>query len=303
MIDPKKRPTLTLNSIFQKKNPFQVVALEKNQINFDVFPIMDLPHEILLKILSYLPTNDILKRVALVSRKFYQISQDKHLLTKIEFEFKNHSEVLRWSDDQVDKYYNDFLEVVKESPKLKILSIKVKGGGHRNANLEKQLFPRQRQFFDELSLIKNQCVEEFCLKPCSYLWINHFVENVFGYLDKCPKLKIIKLHKISLFENLITAKKCLILNELKKTKLKTIEEFHFTFSGARLVAASLKSLLEIVLEKPNIKRIYLTRQNAEYRKELYQTCLDCGLGKNVKVVRDKPLNPGYSSVVLIVLQS
>ena len=264
---------------------------------------MDLPYEILLKILSYLPTNDILKRVALVSRKFYQISQDKHLLTKIEFEFKNHSDVLRWSDDQVDKYYNDFLEVVKESPKLKILSIKVKGGGHRNANLEKQLFPRQRQFFDELSLIKNQCVEEFCLKPCSYSWINHFVENVFGYLDKCPKLKIIKLHKISLFENLVTAKKCLILNELKKTKLKTIEEFHFTFSGTKFEVACLKPLLEIVLEKPNIKRIYLTRQNAEYRKELYQTCLDCGLGKNVKVVRDKPLNPGFSSVVLIVLQS
>ena len=287
------------------------MALEKNQINFDVFPIMDLPYEILLKILSYLPTNDILKRVALVSRKFYQISQDKHLLTKIEFEFKNHSEVLRWSDDQVDKYYNDFLEVVKESPKLKILSIKVKGGGHRNARLEKQLFPRQKQFFDELSSIKDQCVEEFCLIPYSYLWMNHFLENVFGYLEKCPKLKIIKLHKISLSENLVTAKKCQILNELKKSKLKAIEEFHFTFSGTKLEVACLKPLLEIVLEKPNVKHVFLTLQRIEYQWEMIRICRDCGLENQIQIQnlnstylnRVRVLYPGYTTIGLNVLRS
>ena len=271
---------------------------------------MDLPYEILLKILSYLPTNDILKRVALVSRKFYQISQDRHLLSKIEFEFKNYSEG-GWSDVQMKKYYNDLLEVVKESPKLKILSIKVKGGGRRNASLEKQLFPRQKQFFDELSLIKDQCLEEFCLKPCSYSWINHFVENVFGYLDKCPKLKIIKLHKISLSENLVTTKKCQILNELKKSKLKTIEEFHFTFSGTKFEVACLKPLLEIVLEKPNVKRIFLTLQRKENQWQMIRICRDCGLENQIQIQnlnstyleRVRLLYPGYTTIGLNVLRS
>ena len=55
---------------------FQVVILEKNQINFDVFPIMDLPYEILVKILSYLPNCDILRNLIEISGYWSHSSQN-----------------------------------------------------------------------------------------------------------------------------------------------------------------------------------------------------------------------------------
>ena len=98
--------------------------MEKNQINFDVFPIMDLPDEVLVHILSFLSNYDILRRVAPASRKFRQISQDEHLMKRIEFQFKD--EILDrydWSADRKEKYRNDFIEVVKKSRKLEVLSV------------------------------------------------------------------------------------------------------------------------------------------------------------------------------------
>ena len=253
---------------------------------------MDLPYEILVKILSYLPNCDILRRVAGVSRNLYQISQDQHLLRRIEFEFKDEmiSVAPNWSEDRKEKYRNDFLEVVKKSRNLKCLSVKMKSDGYDW--LDKELFPILRQMFDDLSSIENQCLEEFCLAPKSFTWINHFIENVFGYLDKCPKLKIIKLDKIKLYERLITGNKCRILKELKKSKLKTLEEFHLTVSGT-LEIGSLKALLEIISEKPNVKRIFLTLGYLKLKTEVSQVCQEFGLKKKVKI---RVMYPGGDSV-------
>ena len=182
---------------------------------------MDLPYEILVKILSYLPNYDILRRVAPVSRNFYQISQDQHLLRRIEFEFKDEmiSVAPNWSEDRKEKYRNDFLEVVKKSQKLKFLSFKITWSliGKIPIGIS-ILFPRD--IFEELSSIKDQCLEleEFCFTSKTHIWIYNIIESVFGYLDKCPKLKIIKLGKIKLDDR--------ILKELKKSELKTLEEFH-----------------------------------------------------------------------------
>ena len=46
--------------------------------------IMELPDECLLEIMSYLSNYDILKNVAGVSKKFHKLSQDQHLIRKIE---------------------------------------------------------------------------------------------------------------------------------------------------------------------------------------------------------------------------
>ena len=45
--------------------------------------IMDLPDEILLEIMSYLTTNDVVENVAKVSTKFQRLSEDEILIAKI----------------------------------------------------------------------------------------------------------------------------------------------------------------------------------------------------------------------------
>ena len=229
--------------------------------------------------MSYLPNYDILRRLAPVSRNFYQISQDQHLVRRIEFEFKEISDVGKWSEDRQEKYYNDLLEVVKESRQLKFLSFKMK-------STDKRMFPSLDKILEDLSSIKDQCLEleEFCFTSKTHIWIYNIIESVFGYLDKCPKLKIIKLGKIKLDDR--------ILKELKKSELKTLEEFHLTFTGS-IETDSLKFLLEIISEKPNIQCIFLTLQRRNFQVE--RVCQEFGLKKKVKIRTSYPgcRIPGY----------
>ena len=67
---------------------------------------MELPDEVLVKILSYLSSYDILKRIALVSKIFYRFAQDKHLLQRTEFEFKVLS--VKWSEDRKENTIMNF---------------------------------------------------------------------------------------------------------------------------------------------------------------------------------------------------
>ena len=284
MIDPNKK-ILTIKSYFSKKNLFQVVALEKNQINFDVFPIMDLPDEVLVHILSFLSNYDILRRVAPASRKFRQISQDEHLMKRIEFQFK--AEVLSsydWSENRKEKYCNDFLEVVKKSRNLKVLSMSLK--------IKSAFSVYWWQIFDELSAIKDQCLElqEFCLtsNASGHIWIYNIFESLFRYLDKCPKMKKIKLGKIKLSSHHGSR----ILNILESSKLKTVEEFHVVPTGS-FDPFQIKSLLEIISKKPNISCIFLTLQKRNFH--VVRICREFGLKNKVKIRVSHPGSPfpGY----------
>ena len=141
-----------------------------------------------------------MKQIAPVSKFFYRFAQDKHLLRRIKFEFKVLSDKcfdcfpgsvhsVEWSEDRKEKYYNDFLEVIKNTTNLKFLSLKIKSNET----------DRQNQIFNVLSSIKNKYLEEFCLST----YPRRFLPSlVFGYLDKCSNLKIIKLDKIKLNDHL-----------------------------------------------------------------------------------------------------
>ena len=121
------------------------VAQEKN--------IMELPDEILLKIMGYLSNKDVLKNLAQVSKRFHELSRDPYLIKKIEFksiEFTYRWMFLswNWNDERKEKYFNDFFQVLNNIQKLKVLSLQL----------------------DQQSIGKNfpsgnhQCLEEFCIQ-------------------------------------------------------------------------------------------------------------------------------------------
>ena len=64
--------------------------------------IMDLPDEILLEIMSYLTTNDVVENVAKVSTKFQRLSEDEILITKIKL---NDEEEEAEEEEEDDEYH------------------------------------------------------------------------------------------------------------------------------------------------------------------------------------------------------
>ena len=74
--------------------------------------ILDFPEEVLLKIISYLPTYDILLRVGLVCKRFYNLSKTPTLIEELSF------------NDNIDtSTLNSFSDVLKSSKNLKKLCI------------------------------------------------------------------------------------------------------------------------------------------------------------------------------------
>ena len=83
-----------------------------------------LPDEILLKIMEYFSTEDILKKIAPISKKFYRLSQDQNLIMKIEYQTPiSHIDLFSWSEKRVEKYFRDFSKVLSNAKKLKMLSL------------------------------------------------------------------------------------------------------------------------------------------------------------------------------------
>ena len=71
--------------------------------------VPELPNETWLEIMSYLSTYDILRNVAGVSKKFYELSQDHHLIRQIEVDSET------WTKIQEGKHCEDFFKVLKGS--------------------------------------------------------------------------------------------------------------------------------------------------------------------------------------------
>merc|ERR1712141_627410 len=67
----------------------EIVSLKKKSTNYDYGSILDLPNEILWKIMGYLSNHDILRNVAQVSKKFQKLTQDPFLIRKIEVNLVN----------------------------------------------------------------------------------------------------------------------------------------------------------------------------------------------------------------------
>ena len=65
-----------------------------------------LPNECLMKIMSYLSSYDLLRNVARVSKKFHKLSQDQHLISKIEVSTENWSQ-LAWRSSLITQEISD----------------------------------------------------------------------------------------------------------------------------------------------------------------------------------------------------
>ena len=222
-----KKNTVTITVDNKVKNEENEV---KNTMELEEFDLLcGLPYEIFLKIMEYLSTSDILKRMAPVSKRFYQLSQDKTIIKRIEFMT---IVGLRWSDERKEKYYNDFFKVLKNSQKLKFLTI----------DLDQQPVGNFYRDWIEAS-VNLQCLEEFYIKIRNFELDSCTDFLQYGVLDQCPKLKILKIRRHRILDRREDWANDPFINF---DILNTIASFNS------------KSLQKVHLYSPNIGTVYLT---------------------------------------------
>ena len=249
----------------QLKNPTSSAM----EIDIKNVPVPKLPNEVWLEIMSYLSTYEVLRNVAQVSKRFHKLSEDPHVIRKIEVE-----SVQSWPKDKEEKYCNDFLGVVKRSLKLKILSF---GFGYDIDNKSGQMF------LEALPSLNHQFLHEFCLKGDGKKdysnaagFFDPLNENILKYVEMCPELKVLKFEfkpqTIEFDEE--EERKCRVeypyLNEMvegiKKFKLKNLKEFHLIgvdnyMGGNFFFLFGEKKFLETITENfPKLQLLCVTLQ-------------------------------------------
>ena len=170
------------------ENDSRIEQLE-DQLKELMGPLLEtmLPDEILLKILGYLSSSDVLRNVARVSKQFKKLSEDPFLIKTVEL----HNGLK--TDDQV----KGCLEVLKTSKNLKIFSFDLNWDfalpGYKKflkalpTFNNQQASPRTRSMTREDRTPPNhQTLEEFCIR--GHYWINEQYKDdyisLFGAVHK-----------------------------------------------------------------------------------------------------------------------
>ena len=133
-----------------------------------------LPNECLLKIMSYLSNYDVFRNVAGVSKRFLELSEDKHLIRNIKVNSEiwhprpevfgayvcneDESAIEVAQKAQKEKYIEDLLKVLKRSLNLRFLSLDF--GNEANKFLE-ALPMMNHRFLEELHLTGDGDLYEF----------------------------------------------------------------------------------------------------------------------------------------------
>ena len=133
--------------------------------------LMELPDECLLKIMGYLSNFEVLRVVAGVSKKFHQLSLDRHLVKKIKVDSAS------WPENQVEEYCQGFIEVIKRSINLSSLSF----------DFGKDPGAAGEMFLKALTSMNHQYLKEFCLKiydPFHAFYWNTHMRITLIYLRK-----------------------------------------------------------------------------------------------------------------------
>ena len=179
---------------------------------------MELPDEILLQIMGYLSTKDILSNMAPVAKRFYLISQDPNLINRIQFKSFPSRWIWNSTERRKEKYHKDFFEVFKNAQKLKTVSLYLDPPSMRNFNL----------FLMQLMLPSvnhvHQCLEEIYIK---FNGVGTFMDLLDAgyYLSRCPKLKKITI------ENFCISEMKLISNGFSSFNSNSVQELHLLFDG------------------------------------------------------------------------
>ena len=160
--------------------------------------IMELPDEMLQKILSKLSKYDILQNVAHVSKKFRELARDPIFIGKLEFFpdplmiesliLSPKRELKGLTEKEQKEYFDSFLHAFRICQNLKFLSLDFHGWDCGRRQME-------CDFLAELPSARHEFLEELHLN-------GHF--GMSGLMDilqyQCPNLKILKL------EGVITAR-------------------------------------------------------------------------------------------------
>ena len=179
---PQKRKA---ESIYEESSPIAKRTRAK-KIQIQNCYIEFLPDEILLKIMEFFSTKDILKKIAPLSKRFYKISRDQNLIKKIHYDTPTfYSDVFCWSEERVEKYFTDFSEILRNARKLKMLS------------LHWVDYQTMRKFYWNQPLVNGNDLEEFCIEFDFNIWIAPYAAFldycVFPFLKRCPKLKVVRI--------------------------------------------------------------------------------------------------------------
>ena len=208
-----------------------------------------IPDEILLEIMGYLLTKDILKNLAQVSKRFHRISKDPDLIKKIVLVCR--PRILcdqSWTKQRRKKYYDDLSKVLKESQKLRVLSLDF-GNSYPSAgiNIISNILP----------YVNPQCLEEFRIrfKLCNL----ESLQILLNYLEKCPKMKTLTLHIWN--HGNFGKSNPIILKTILGSKFKKVEKVHLIYRSRGLkdeAISTIKNALKNITENlPEIKHLNL----------------------------------------------
>ena len=236
------------------------------EIDIKNVPVPKLPNEVWLEIMSYLSTYEVLRNLAQVSKRFHKLSEDPHVIRKIEV---NSSQFLvpkdqLWTVNE-EKFCEDAIGVLKRSVKLKKLSV----GCWDIVTLSGE------KFLEALPFMNHQLLQEVCLTSdgeiLRYLeYPSNLEHNLWKYLEECPDLKVLKFE----FKPVIEWKgedKCLaeypLLSSMEKgitcLKLKNLRELHLI--GVDIFDFVFGKFLETITENlPKLQRLCMTCQYVEW---------------------------------------
>ena len=186
-----------------------------------------------------------------------------------------------WPKDKEEKYCNDFLEVLKRSRKLKILSF----GLSWDIDNDKS----GKKFLEALPSMNHQLLQEFCLKgdgktkyENASKFLNPFPEdkleydNILKYLQNCPNLKVLKFEfkpqlriedgvEVEVYEYPLFSD---IQEGITSLKLKNLQELHLIGVDMRFFlhyCDDFKIVFERIAENlPKLQRLCMTCQYVEW---------------------------------------
>ena len=99
-LEKHNRSWLLVNRYYREKQvEKQLKNSESSATETKIKKVPELPDEIWLKIMSYLSTYDMLRNVAQISKRFHKLSEDPHVIRKIEVE-----SVQSWPKNKEEKY-------------------------------------------------------------------------------------------------------------------------------------------------------------------------------------------------------
>ena len=162
--------------------------------------ITDLPNEILLEIFNYLSTRDILQNVALISKKFHQLSRQPNAIKGIHLKdiFGQSGEKLIKTQQKIQK----FCEVLERSVTLETFKLDLKFIDNFHSNPREKLISAIEESISNVTKAFYSCqssVKEVSLRfifGYDYYYdtelsiFKDWIKNIM----KCPKLKMLKIN-------------------------------------------------------------------------------------------------------------